>query len=528
MIARRRLAPVAVRATALFRRTLGRPILQALVAGAASALALPPIDAFPALLAYGWLLALLLDAPSWRAAWRRAVAFVFAQAIVGLHWVAIAFTIDAERFGALAIPAVLLLCLAIALIQGSVVSLLTLRRWRAPLAAALVFTLLWLAGEWLRGLIGQFPWNLVGYAFTDWPALAQTAALGSVWLLGALALLLGTLPLAWRAGPRERALWVAAVVVPVTGLVVWGHLRLLEPVAEDGVRLRLVQGAFALDHGFRPEAMRRWFDRQLALTTRPADGEIDAVIWSEGASPYLLASDVVARDAIAAALREVPGAGWLITGGDRLVRDAQGAVVGVHNSVFAIDRTGALGAIYDKSDLVPFGEFLPLRTWLTWLGLEKVTAGSVDYRPGGGRVTLALDGLPTFTPLVCYEAIFAGRAVGEPRPDWLLNVTIDTWFGRSLGPHQHLAMARLRAVEEGLPLVRVANSGISAVVGPRGRILARLGLDERGVLDVTLPRADPPTPFATTRWWPWWLAAALLLGAALVRERRATSNINAS
>jgi apolipoprotein N-acyltransferase len=129
---------------------------------------------------------------------------------------------------------------------------------------------------------------------------------------------------------------------------------------------------------------------------------------------------------------------------------------------------------------------------------------------------------------VCYEAIFAGRTVAAPRPDWLLNVTIDTWFGRSLGPHQHLAMARLRAVEEGLPLVRVANSGISAVVGPRGRILARRGLDERGVLDVTLPRADPPTPFASTRWWPWWLAAVLMLGAALVRERRASRELNVS
>ena len=491
--------------------------LQAGVAGAISALALPPIDAFPALLAYGWLLALLLDAPRWGAAWRRSVVFVFAQALAGLHWVAIAFTVDAERFGALAVPAVVLLALGIALVQGSVVSLVALHRWRAPAAAAVVFTALWLAGEWLRGVIGQFPWNLVGYAFTDWPALAQTAALGSVWLLGGIALLLGTLPLAWRCGLRERALWIAAVVVPVTGLVVWGHLRLLEPVAETDTRLRLVQGAFALDHGFRPEPMRRWFDRQLALT-RGGDAAVDAVVWSEGASPYLLASDAEARAEIAAALEAVP-ARWLITGGDRLVRDGDGAVTGVHNSVFAVDRDGALGAVYDKVDLVPFGEFVPLRAWLGRLGLEKLTAGSVDYRPGTGRVTLNLADLPPFTPLVCYEAIFAGRAVGTPRPDWLLNVTIDTWFGRSLGPHQHLAMARLRAVEEGLPLVRVANSGISAVIGPKGRVLERVGLDARGAFDVTLPAADPPTPFAAWRWGPWWVVMALALAAAALRER---------
>jgi len=509
----------ATAASPRWHRRLGltHPAVQAAVAGAISVLALPPVDAFPALLAYGWLLALLLDAPGWRAAWRRAVLFVFAQALAGLHWVAIAFTVDLDRFGALAVPAVVLLCLGIALIQGSAVSLVALRRWRAPVAAAVVFAGLWLAGEWLRGVVGQFPWNLVGYAFTDWPALAQTAALGSVWLLGGIALLLGTLPLAWRCGLRERALWIAAVVVPVTGLVVWGHLRLLEPVAQTDTRLRLVQGAFALDHGFRPEPMRRWFDRQLALT-RGGDAAVDAVVWSEGASPYLLASDAAARAEVAAALEAVP-ARWLITGGDRLVRDGDGAVTGVHNSVFAVDRDGALGAVYDKVDLVPFGEFVPLRAWLGRLGLEKLTAGSVDYRPGTGRVTLDLADLPPFTPLVCYEAIFAGRAVGTPRPDWLLNVTIDTWFGRSLGPHQHLAMARLRAVEEGLPLVRVANSGISAVIGPKGRVLERMGLDARGAFDVTLPAADPPTPFAAWRWGPWWVVMALALAAAALRER---------
>ncbi len=501
--------------------TWRRPWGEALVAGAISALALPPLDVFPALLAYGWLLALLLDAAGWRAAWRRAVLFVFAQAIAGLHWVAIAFTVDAERFGALAVPAVLLLCLGIALIQGTVVSVLRLRRWRAPSAAALAFAALWLAGEWLRGLIGQFPWNLVGYAFADWPALAQTASLGSVWMLGWIALLLGTLPLAWRCGLRERALWLVAVVLPVTGLVVWGHLRLLEPTPAGETRLRLVQGGFALDHGFRPERMRRWFDRQLALTRTATSTPVDAVVWSEGASPYLLERDETARAAIADALRAVPGAAWLVTGGDRFVRDATGDVVGVRNSVFAIDREGRLGAIYDKADLVPFGEFLPFRPLFAALGLQKVTAGSIDYLPGDGRVTLDLPGLPSFSPLICYEAIFAGRAIARPRPDWLLNVTIDTWFGRSLGPHQHLAMARLRAVEEGLPLVRVANSGISAVVDPLGRVHERKPLNARGVLDVRLPEPRPATVFGRWRFGPWLILVAATLALAVGRERAA-------
>jgi apolipoprotein N-acyltransferase len=500
-----------------------RPWGEALVAGAISALALPPLDVFPALLAYGWLLALLLDAAGWRAAWRRAVLFVFAQAIAGLHWVAIAFTVDAERFGALAVPAVLLLCLGIALIQGTIVSVLRLRRWRAPSAAALAFAALWLAGEWLRGLIGQFPWNLVGYAFADWPALAQTASLGSVWMLGWIALLLGTLPLAWRCGLRERALWLGAVVLPVTGLVVWGHLRLLEPTPAGETRLRVVQGGFALDHGFRPERMRRWFDRQLALTRTPTSTPVDAVLWSEGASPYLLERDEVARAAIADALRAVPGAAWLVTGGDRFVRDAAGEVVGVRNSVFAIDREGRLGAIYDKADLVPFGEFLPLRPLFAALGLEKVTAGSIDYLPGDGRVTLDLPGLPSFSPLICYEAIFP-REVVRPgtRPGWLLNVTNDAWFGRSSGPYQHLASARLRAVERGLPLVRAANTGISVIVDPWGRTLRRLGLGETGVLDGPLPRAlAQPTPYSRIGDWGFAALLAAAVAAALAgRPRR--------
>jgi len=493
-------------------------LAQATVAGAVSAAALPPLDAFPALLAYGWLLALLLDAPGWRGAWSRAVLFVLGQALAGLHWIAIAFTVDAERFGALAVPAVVLLGVGIALIQGTVVSLLRLRAWRTPLAATLVFASLWLAGEWLRGVIGQFPWNFVGYAFANWLAVAQTAALGSVWALGWIALLLGTLPLAWRCGPRERALWLTGVALPLTALVGWGHLRLLEPAATTDVRLRIVQASFALDHGFDPERLRAWFERQLALTRAPADAPVDAILWSEGASPYLLARDATARAAIAAALADVAGAAWLITGGDRLVVDDRGEVVGVRNSVFAIDDRATIGATYDKVDLVPFGEFVPFRSWLGRIGLEKLTAGSLGYLPGERRRTLELAGLPAFSPLICFEAAFTGRVVAERRPAWLLNVTIDTWFGRSVGPHQHLGMARMRAIEEGLPMVRVANSGISAVIDARGRFRERIPLEERATRDVVLPAALPPTPFARWRWAPWLALVAAVTALGVGRE----------
>ena len=177
------------------------------------------------------------------------------------------------------------------------------------------------------------------------------------------------------------------------------------------------------------------------------------------------------------------------------------------NSLFAVDRDGAIGARYDKVDLVPFGEFLPFRGLLGRLGMEKLTAGSVDYVRGQGRQTIRLPGLPPFSPLICYETIFAGRAYGPERPEWLLNVTIDTWFGDSIGPHQHLAMARMRAIEEGLPLIRVANSGISASIDAHGRVVERLGLDVVGVRDVALPAPVEKTLFSRNRW--------LLLGASV-------------
>ncbi|MEO1091663.1 MAG: apolipoprotein N-acyltransferase [Pseudomonadota bacterium] len=506
--------------------TLARPIVQALAAGAVSALALPPTDLLPALFAYGWLLALLVRAERWPQAWRCAVAFVFAQASVGLHWIAIAFTVDAERFGALAVPAVALLCFGIGLIQGSVVSLLALRRWRSPLAAALLFVPLWLLGEALRGWIGQFPWNLVGYAFAGWPSLAQGAAIGSVWWLGALALLLGVAPVALTVGPKERWRWLGLTACGLVALGLYGTLRLTEETAWTATQLRLVQGAFTLDHGFDPDRLRTWYFRQLALTSS-SPAAVDAVIWSEGAAPYFLETDTTARTLIAQALAAAGNVPWLITGGDRAVRAADGGLLGVTNSVFVVGGDAALHARYDKVDLVPFGEFLPFREVLGRVGLDKLAAGSVDYHRGIGRETISLPGLPSFSSLVCYEAIFAGRTYRGPRPEWLLNVTIDTWFGDSFGPQQHLAMARMRAVEEGLPLIRVANSGISAVIDPLGRVHERLEVGARGTIDVTLPSARPPTPFASQRWAV--LAAtlaALCVGGVLREASAGVSRVN--
>jgi apolipoprotein N-acyltransferase len=208
------------------------------------------------------------------------------------------------------------------------------------------------------------------------------------------------------------------------------------------------------------------------------------VIWAETAVPFLLDGEPELRAQLAGI---VPRDGLLITGAPRL--GGPGDPPRLWNSLHGLDETGAIVGTYDKHHLVPFGEYTPLRSVLGWLGLGKLAVGAQGFSAGPGVVTLDLPGLPPFSPLICYEVIFPGRVVAEgARPQWLLNLTNDAWFGNSSGPYQHFAAARIRAVEEGLPLVRVANNGITAVVDPYGRLLGRRHLNQVGILDSALPR----------------------------------------
>jgi apolipoprotein N-acyltransferase len=197
----------------------------------------------------------------------------------------------------------------------------------------------------------------------------------------------------------------------------------------------------------------------------------------------------------------------------------------VWNSLHAIGRDARVAATYDKFHLVPFGEYVPFRSVL---GFTKLTVGNTDFSAGPGPRSINLDGLPPAGPLICYEAIFPGRvATLDDRPGWLLNVTNDAWFGISSGPHQHFASARMRAVEEGLPLVRVANTGISGVVDAYGRVTAKLGLGREGVVDANLPVAiADPTPFARWGHTVAWIALIIVFSISLIvgRPRRLPTN----
>ena len=491
-----------------------RRIALAVFLGALATLALPPFHLVPVLVpAFCGLLWLIAARPQpWPAA---AVGwwFGFGHFCAGLYWIAISFTV--AGVAPWAAPFAVLAMAATAALFPAAVAALAARTSGAGARAAVAFAIWWTLAEWLRGflILGGFPWNLTGYAWAFSDAMIQLAAVTGVLGLTLITVLAAAMPAALgdpadAARAPRRAWWAVAAAFAVLG-VVWtgGALRLAGASDEEvaGVRLRLVQANIAQHHKWRDDLRADHFARHVELTAAPATAPITLVIWPETAVPYLLDRD---PERLAMIADLVPPGGLLITGAVRATPEGM-TPFQVWNSLRVIDDSGAVVATYDKHHLVPFGEYVPFRGVLN---LVKLTTGAVDYSPGPGPRTLALDGLPSVSPLICYEAIFPGQVTDpDDRPGWLLNVTNDGWYGVSTGPYQHLAQARLRAVEEGLPLVRAANTGISAVVDSFGRVTASLGLAKAGVVDAGLPVALPdPTPFARAGAWPFLFVLAAI------------------
>ncbi|HSR79507.1 MAG TPA: apolipoprotein N-acyltransferase [Hyphomicrobiaceae bacterium] len=504
----------------------------ALAAGAASVLAMPPCFAWPVLWVTLPVLVWLIDGtsrndaaspaePAWRA---RAVPrwyehppiaaaeigwwFGFGYFVPGLFWVGEAFLVEAQTFAPLMPFAVTLLPAYLALYWGAATGLAAcLWRYRPHRVLWLALTLS--AAEWVRGhALSGFPWNTLGYALTYPLPLMQSAAVLGIYGLTLVTILIFALPpvLCSEKTARARpATALALALVPLAALVLAGGMRLaLSPQATvPGIKLRIVQPSVPQREKWRAENQERIFLDHLTLSATDPSGTMDGlagvthVIWPEAAMPFLPLDHPEARASIGRAL---PQGTFLITGALRAEPAPPGAPRPrrVFNSILVFGAQGSLVASYDKVHLVPFGEYLPLQPLLEAIGLRQLTRlrGGFDVGPMP-RPLLNVPGLPPAAPLICYEAIFAAAVVeGSERPGLLLNVTNDGWFGDTTGPRQHLHQARVRAVEEGLPLVRAANNGISAAVDPYGRILARLDLDARGTIDVGLPAALTPPPYA--------------------------------
>jgi apolipoprotein N-acyltransferase len=491
-----------------------RRALVALAAGAASALAMPPVDAWPVLFLTLPVLVWLVDgAAGGRLGGIPGAALVgwwfgFGYHLVGLYWVGHAFLVDVKAFGWLLPFAVTGLPAFMACYTALGLALARMLWTRGPgrllaLAVALTVT------EWLRGwLFTGFPWNTYGYALTGSLALSQGAALIGIWGLTFITVAVFASPavlLDERADTRRPWMPLALGVAVLAALAAYGTWRLSRTPTTfvDNVRLRIMQPNLRQDEKFNYSAKQRVMSQYLELSDRStgpqSSGVRDAthLIWPESAFPFLLTRE---PDAMAQIASLLPQGTVLITGAIRAPEAPPGGKIErAYNSIYVIDHDGTILSVYDKMHLVPFGEFLPFQNFLESLGIMQLTKLPGGFISGERRRALDVPGAPRMLPFVCYEIVFPGEATpGSERPGWMLNLTNDGWFGYSSGPYQHLRQARVRAIEQGLPLVRAANSGVSAVIDPAGRIVRSLPLGTEGVLDAQLPRRIEPPLYART------------------------------
>ena len=481
----------------------------AVTLGGLAATALPPVyflvGLWPSFVGLLWLLD---GSQRIRSAFGLGWAFGFGYFLIGLYWVGIAFLVDAERYAFLIPLAVAGLAGGLAVFPAIAIALVRASQAQG-LSRVLVLAAAWLFTEWLRAwVLTGFPWNLIGTVWTVSDAMIQSAAVFGVWGLSCATIIAAGLPAllgyapsdepASRAFRRWMPLWSALTLLAL----IWagGTLRLAIAPAPDqdqvsGVFLRLVQPSIEQNLKWRADLRRKHLSDTLALSTGPGFERVTHVIWPETAVPYDISGS---QDLRALLARAAPVGGALITGAPR--RSEPEGRLQVFNSLHAITSEGTLAGTYDKFHLVPFGEYVPLGDYLR---ITKLTDGRLDFTPGPGLRSLSIPGLPPFGALICYEVIFPGRVVAEDsRPEFLLSVTNDAWFGESSGPFQHFAAARLRAVEEGLPMIRAANNGISAVTDAYGRVLSALATNEIGVIDSGLPRpVDHVTIFSKIGNW---------------------------
>lgn len=462
--------------------------------------------------------------------------FGFGYFAFGLFWLGEAFLVDAEKFAWLLPFAVTLMPAGLALFYAAAAAI----AWRLAtpgISRILMLSATLGSAEWLRGhILTGFPWNVLGYVLTSPLALMQSSGLIGIYGLTLWAVLIFAAPLALAAGretasPSQR--WtvpISIALLPLATLFAYGSIQLARPAPPDveGIHMRVVQPSVPQREKWLAGNQRAIFDLHLALSRTNAKGEqaglagITHVVWPEAAMPFFPLEQPVAL----ADIRELLGSNvTLITGAlRRAAKPGAPAVLGASltpsdydyfNAMMVFGAAEGASSVYDKIHLVPFGEYLPMQAVLETIGLQQLTRLRGGFTPGPSpRPLLTAGALDSISPLICYEAIFPAALVqGSSRPRVLVNVTNDGWFGNTTGPRQHLQQTRVRAVEEGVPIIRSANNGISAVIDADGRVLASLGMNVKGVIDTRLPGVRPLPLYAWAGDWPF--AANLLIFVAL-------------
>lgn len=507
----------------------------ALVAGFLSATGFEPLKLWPVSFACIALLILLVDgAPDRRAAFSRGWLFGVGHFTLGLNWIAHAFSFQDAMPHWFGYGAVILLSLYLALYPG----LAALSAWwlrsailQTPRSAPkpllpfiFLFAACWVASEWLRAvLFTGFAWNPLGVTLLP-TGIATAATLIGTYALGALVVIAaGVILLALN----RQFIPAAALAAPLLACALWGIYAPAPSTPTGAPRIRVVQPNIGQDEKYSPELEQAHFRTLATLSGKPRPAP-RLIFWPEAAIPAYLDMEPQWRASIAALLG--PG-DLLLTGGTKIYFkqvDRGGivtnALAGANNSLWIVSPRAQILGRYDKAHLVPFGEYLPLRALLQPIGLSRLVPGDADFWPGPGPQSLTLPATPGRPEMkmgvqICYEIIFSGHVIDAAnRPAFLFNPSNDAWFG-SWGPVQHLAQARLRALEEGIPIIRSTPTGVSAVIDARGHVQHALGLQRAGFLDTGLPPTLEPTLFSRVGNWAALVFTILLLGLAIAMGR---------
>jgi apolipoprotein N-acyltransferase len=490
------------------------------LAGGLSALGFAPLGLWPlTLLGLALFVRETAAAQRSREAARLGWVFGVGHFLVGLNWIATAFTYQDNMPAWIGWAAVVLLSLYLALFPA----LAALLAWRLShqhrLGFALALAAAWMLSEWLRAtLLTGFAWDPVGVFWLELPWVAQGARwIGTYGLSGLAVLVAGLLWFGLYRNWRVTAVAAIGLIASVEGL---GHLLPTDNGQSDphAIPFRVVQPNIGQDEKYNPEEAERNTQIYARLSGHP--GTVPRLLlWPEGATLHFLDIEADARAQLTTLLGSHD---LLITGGPSVILDLNGNNDVYHNSVFALDSTGSLRWRYDKAHLVPFGEYLPARPILGQIGLARLVPGDGDFSSGPGPQTFVLPGFSadgraaTIGVQICYEIIFSGHVVDEARrPTFLFNPSNDAWFG-AWGPPQHLAQARLRAIEEGIPIIRATPNGISALISPRGQLLATVASHREGVIDGQVPLPLPPTMFSKLGLWASALFGLLLTSLAVL------------
>ncbi|HKL56262.1 MAG: apolipoprotein N-acyltransferase [Roseovarius sp.] len=495
-------------------RPRSRLILSGLL-GALTALGQAPWGLWPlTILGLALLYAILrISAPGWKSAFMTGLAGGAGYFALSLNWIVEPFLVDVARHGWMAPFALIGLSVGLALFWGVAFALARFAGGRAPaFVAALV-----LAEAARTYLLTGFPWAQTGHALISTPFL-HWASIGGSLLLSAL--VAGAATALWHmlSGPRLPAALTLAIFAALHGA---GLLLTPAPGTDASAPLvRIIQPNAPQHEKWDPEKIPVFFARQIDFTAAPPEtpgASPSLIVWPETAVPVLLDRAGPTLDAIADAADGVP----VVLGMQRI--DGQR----FYNSLVVLDASGQVGALYDKHHLVPFGEYIPFGDTLQRFGITAFAAQAGNgYSPGPGARLVDLGDLGQALPLICYEGVFPQDVRAAPkRPDMLLLITNDAWFGQVSGPYQHLAQARLRSAEQGLPMIRVANTGVSAMIDPAGRVLDSIPLGQAGWRDVRLPPPLAPTIYARLGDAPVLALATLLLVLSFLQHRRSARPI---